>query len=82
MIYSRGDHDGIERGGFLPAEVSVAVAGFDVAKPHIFEQPARLAMKFFFDFDGVHLLYDFSQHGRLVAGACPDFKYAMIAAEV
>ena len=81
MIDSRGDHDGIERGGFFPAEVSVAVAGFNVGKPQGFKQPGRLGMKLFFDFDGVNFFDYFSQHRRLVARACPDFKHPMIAAE-
>ena len=81
MIDCRGDHDGIERGGFFPTEVSVTVAGFDVGKPQGFKQPGRLVMKFFFDFDGVYFFDDFGQHRRLVARACTDFKYPMITGE-
>ncbi len=72
-----GDDDLVEGGMFRPALKAVADLHVHVAVAQAFERALRGAAERFDDFDGVDILDQAAEHGRLVSAARADLQHAI-----
>ena len=82
VVGGAGDDDGVEGSEFGPAEIAVAVFGFDGFVAMFFECLLCPFGEWFHDLNRIDMRGEFGEDGGLVAGAGADFEDFCVGIEI